>query len=247
MLKNRIGEEVNHERAIVPLISFDRKTKVFRCVGTAFFVNSSGLFITAKHVLFDNKDNMFEMIFGLQALSSGILVSRKIIHLCIHDKADIAIGRLEDKAYDGNAIEVAFEPAPHFIVSFNSLEPNDEIMAFGYPRVGKETIDTKTTFKIEGIWSTGVIKEYCPAGASLIRHRCYQTSMHIESGASGGPVFKNNQVVGINSTGWHLEEGEEPLSYITPIDYIFDLQFELDDGQLITVKELVENNFIQTI
>ena len=246
MLKNRIGEEVSHERAIIPLISFNKSRQTFRCIGTAFFVNSSGVFITAKHVLYDSNHKMFEMVMGVQALSTGDIVSRQISHLCIHDTADIAIGKFEDKAYDGNAIEVEYELAPPFILSFQPLEQNDEIMSFGYPRVGRETIGTNTTFNITGIWTSGVVKEYCPNGGFLLQNRCYQTSMHIESGASGGPVFKNSQVVGINSTGWHLEEGQEPLSYITPIDYIFDLQFELENGQLVTVKELVEQNFIQT-
>ncbi len=212
----------------------------------SFFCKFKGVFITAKHVLYDAKEKMFEMILGVQALSSGIIVSRQISHLCIHNTADIAIGKFEDKAYDGNAVEVKYEPAPPFITSFKPLDPGDEIMSFGYPRVGKETFETKTTFNITGIWTSGLVKEYCPDGSPLVRNRCYQTSMHIESGASGGPVFKNNLVVGINSTGWHLEEGQEPLSYITPIDYIYDLQFKLENGQILTVKQLVENNFIQS-
>lgn len=246
MLKNRIGKDINDEQAIIPLITFNKNRRTFRCIGTAFFVNSSGVFITAKHVLYESNDKIFEMIMGVQVLSTGENVSRKISHLCIHDTADIAIGKFEDKAYDGNAIEIEYELAPPFILSFQPLEINDEIMSFGYPRVSKETIDTKTTFNITGIWTSGVVKEYCPKGGFLLRSRCYQTSMHIEYGASGGPVFKNGQVVGINSTGWHLEEGQEAISYITPIDYIFDLQFELENGQLVTVKELIEQNFIQT-
>lgn len=246
MLKNSIGEEVNHEQAIIPLISFNKRTRTFRCIGTAFFVNSSGVFITAKHVLYDSNDKMFEMIMGVQALSTGTIVSRQISHLCIHDTADITIGKFEDKAYDGNAIEVEYEPPPPFILSFQPLELNDEIMSFGYPRVQKEAVDTKTTFKFTGIWTSGIIKEYCPDGGFLLRNRCYQTSMHIENGASGGPVFKKSYVVGINSTGWLLEEGQEPLSYITPIDYIYDLQFEFESGKLVTVKELIDQNLIQT-
>jgi S1-C subfamily serine protease len=214
--------------------------------GHGFFINSSGVFITAKHVLYNEKNKMFEMILGVCALSTGRIVSRPISYLCVHNTADIAIGKFENKAYDGNAIEVEYESAPGFILSFKLLEQHDEIISFAYPRVGKDTVDTKTTFNINGIWTSGIVKEYCPGGGFLLQNRCYRTSMLIESGASGGPVFKDSQVVGINSTGWDLEPGGEPLSYITPIDYIYDLQIESENGQIVTVRELVEQNSIQT-
>lgn len=189
---------------------------------------------------------MFEMIMGIQTLSNKESVTRDISHLSIHPQADIVLGRLGNLARDGKANEVMYEPAPPFILSFNKLDINDNIMAFGYPRVEKEVVGTETTFKFTGVWSEGLVKDFCPDGSPLLKNsRCYQTSMHIESGASGGPVFKNSLVVGINSTGWHLEEDEEPLSYITPIDYICDLQFELKDSQVVTIKELVKNKFIQ--
>lgn len=77
----------------------------------------------------------------------------------------------------------------------------------------------------------------------MVRNRCYQTTMTIEHGASGGPVLKNDLVVGINSSGMDLPEGEIPISFITPIDLILDLSVPNGD-QLISIKELVTNGSI---
>ena len=243
MLKNSSGNIIENEQAIFPLISFDSKQAKFKCIGTAFFFNSLGWFVTAKHVLFSNNSKMFEMIMGVQTLSTGVRVLRLITHLSIHPSADIAIGKL-GVARDGKALEVPHELAPTFSLSFKKLEPNDKVIAFGYPRTTKNIEGTETTFSLLGRWTEGEVKEFLPNGSTLLKNKCYQTSMYIDTGASGGPVFKNNIVVGINSTGWDLEEGIEPLSYITPIDLVLELQVHIDDDRTVPVKYLIDAKHI---
>ena len=147
-------------------------------------------------------------------------------------------------ATDGNAIPVDYELSPIFKISYNILDPADKIIAFGYPCTEKIVNDTKTTFNFTGIWSQGAIIDYHPDGSPLVRNRCYQTSMKIDTGASGGPAFKNNYVVGLNSSGWDVEKHEEPLSYITPIDYLNDLSFEVEENIYKSVEELIKMKVI---
>src|SRR5688572_11506266 len=93
MLSNSIGQ-VNNEQAIFPLISFDKTTSSFRCLGTAFFIHQDGWFVTAKHNLFDKNNNAHPMMMAVQSLTDSTRITREITHLCVHPEADIVIGQL---------------------------------------------------------------------------------------------------------------------------------------------------------
>lgn len=69
--------------------------------------------------------------------------------------------------------------------------------------------------------------------------------MQMDSGASGGPVLKNLYIVGVNSSSFTLPKGKEPISFITPIDYILDLHRKAD-GKLMSIRKLVEKGHIKT-
>jgi S1-C subfamily serine protease len=242
MFTNKWGHTIEHAQAVFPLISFDKKHTKYKCVGTGFFINPTGWFVTAKHVLLNNNDDVYEMIMGLQTLSTNTSVLRIVTHLSIHPTADIAIGKL-GIARDGNAQEVEYELTPIFNLSFKKLETNDEIIAFGYPRTTKEVDGRLVTFNFVGKWTKGFVQSFYPEGSPLVRNKCYQTSMFLDTGTSGGPVFKNDLVVGINSSGWDIE-GDEPLSFITPIDLLLDLQVAIDDTTILSVEDLIKLRYI---
>lgn len=85
---------------------------------------------------------------------------------------------------------------------------------------GKEIYPEVPIFPLitfEGSWSEGTVTNYHEQGFSLLKNKCFETNMKIESGASGGPVLINDIVVGVNSTGYDFHEEEVPLSFITPI------------------------------
>ena len=71
MLKNLHGQEINHELAIFPIISFIKNRRVFKCLGTGFFIHPMGWFVTAKHVLLDSKDDLYENLMAVQSLTTG--------------------------------------------------------------------------------------------------------------------------------------------------------------------------------
>ena len=98
-------------------------------------------------------------------------------------------------------------------------------------------------FTFSGKWATGEIIDFHEEGSPVVRNRCYQTTMLIEHGASGGPVLKNDLVIGINSSGMEVMENEIPISFVTPIDLILDLSVPNGKGT-ITIKELVEGGSI---
>lgn len=61
--------------------------------------------------------------------------------------------------------------------------------------------------------------------------------MIIDSGCSGGPVFKDGWVIGINSTSFDVSAEDAPVSFITPVEYLLDLQVPFENN-LTPVKDL---------
>ena len=117
-------------------------------------------------------------------------------------------------------------------------------MTFAFPRTEKRDLnETQQEFTFKGQWSSGKVVDYHPNGMTLLKNPCYQTSMNIDHGASGGPVLKGKYVVGVNSTGMKVEEGSDPISFITPIGLIEDIGVRSNIGN-ISVKQLIENGVI---
>jgi len=244
MFKNENEEIIEHERVIFPLLFHDLSKEDFKCIGTAFFINALGWFITAKHVLYNNKGDVLKTIYGIQTLSDGKQVARQLKQISIHPSADIAIGILDD-AFDGSGHPVEYELAPTLELSLAMLSKQDEISSFNFPKSNRTYDQHLVHFKFAGLWTKGKIEGFMPDGSPLVKNACYQTSMHIDTGASGGPVFKGNQVVGVNSSGFELQKGKKPLSFITPVDFILDLNLQDDNGLLVSMDTLIRNNFIK--
>jgi hypothetical protein len=244
MIKNKFEQEIKESQAIFPLICFIREKEAFECLGTGFFVNPAGWFITAKHVLCDRNDNGPRHILAVQTLKNGGQVVREVTHMSFHPSADIMVGKLEDKARDIYAQPTPYEFAPHFNLSFKKLDEGEDIIGYGYPKTVRSISGRAYTFDFTGNWSRGSITEFLEDGSALLQNKCYATTMRIDSGASGGPVFHNNCVVGVNSSSWELPEEDTPLSYVTPVDLISDLLFPLNHERNISVQDLIKINAI---
>ena len=230
------GIEFRNEQGIFPIMVFQSDHQKFRSIGTSFFINGKGVFVTARHVFENELHN--DMIFVMQHLSDNRTVNRVITNLCLHPNADIAVG-LVGKALDPmTAKEVKYEIAPNWRISFKKIENGSKLMSFGYPRANEITNANLTTFEFRGRWAEGSVNDFHPDGISRLKNKCYQANMAIDSGCSGGPVFNDGWVVGINSTSFDISPEETPLSFITPIDYVLDLQINFEN-KLTSIKELI--------
>lgn len=233
---NSNGLEFRNEQGIFPILVFQKSIQKFKCIGTSFFINGLGLFVTARHV-FDDELSDGNMIFVMQNLSDHKTVNRVVTNLCIHPTADIVVGSVGIARDPMSAKEVPFEIAPNCRLSFKPMENGTELMGFGYPKANEITNANLTTFEFRGRWAQGIIEDFHPAGLSRLKNRCYQTNMIIDSGYSGGPVFKDGWVVGINSTSFDVSVDDAPVSFITPVEYLLDLQLPFEN-KLISIKEL---------
>ena len=234
--------ELQDEKGIFPLYVFERDKKNFRCIGTTFFLNGLGIFVTARHVFANELKNDTD-IFVLQNLSTKQFVARKVTHLRIHPTADIAIGQLGVALDPMTATPVNFEIAPNCRVSFAALKNGTKLSGFGYSKTDKTVDGNPTTFTIKGTWAKGTIEDFHQDGFSMLKNSCYQTNMEMNSGCSGGPVFSDGCVVGINSTSFDRPDDTSPLSFITPIGYVLPLQVDIND-ELITVEEMIKRGAI---
>jgi hypothetical protein len=136
------------------------------------------------------------------------------------------------KRYSGELVFRAALP-----VSLTPAAINDRIATLAYPRM---TISETNVGKFICDRYEGQILEYLPDGTGRLRSPCFLTNMEIKSGSSGGPVLRDNHVIGVNSRSFDMDATEEPISFITPIRQIFDLILKESDGTTTSIQELMD-------
>jgi hypothetical protein len=228
---------------IFPLITFDPDKKIWKCLGTGFFINPIGAFISAKHVFMDSDGKMQKTLYSAHEPTDGEPYIRTIRQIVVHPDADILIGLLGKKRIKNENFDAG--ESQFCKIDFELLNNGDEICTLAFPNSQREDLnESEVEFTFTRRLSKGKVIDYHDR-SPVVENRCYQTNMKVDSGASGGPVFKNGYIIGVNSSGYSLAEGEEPLSFITPIDYILDLEVK-EKNKMVAVKELVEKGFIKT-
>ncbi|GAB1254095.1 S1 family peptidase [Desulfovibrio falkowii] len=248
----KAGEAVTYQdagQAIFPLMK-EARDGTMDLIGTAFFIHYQGIFVTAKHVLMDiydqEKQEVTHGIFAIQILPDNHVVQRTLTDFTIHNGADVAIGRLHPMTHNktgqfltNNVVCLSFEP----------LKKGDSVITYAYPNTvvqQKEKDGEPNKAFLWPLFYGGVVVEEYPNGRDkvMLPNPCYQTSMTIHGGASGGPVFNAaGKVCGINSTGY---PDMLDVSFISRINEILPLQANgicLSEGAeptQVSVMQLIE-------
>jgi S1-C subfamily serine protease len=229
---------------VFPIVTYNPETEKWKCLGTGFFISPVGAFITAKHLFMDSDNKMESTLLGIQNVNDKEYHVRSVKKLIAHKNSDIIIGILGKRRIKSKDVEP--ELSKYSVLDLEPLENGDEIYTYSYPNtLSEDLVDNAKEFTFTGTFSKGKVIDYHENGSPVVRNRCYQTNMKIDSGASGGPVFKKGYIVGVNSSSFSLSDDDEPISFITPIDYILDLIVE-ENGKKISVRELIKNGFIKT-
>jgi hypothetical protein len=125
-----------------------------------------------------------------------------------------------------------------------------EIVSQAFGGSGVHKSDGKIRVEARESLFDGKLVRYYPYGrdASTMPWPCYETSMRITAGASGGPVFHGDRgtVFAINTSSM---EGNDNISFVTPIDVILDAEFDSvrgPDGSMLPrrIRELAEKGWI---
>jgi len=194
-------------------------------LGTGFFITTTGLFVTARHVLLDTFDShgVERYPIGIvQILPEGLYIQRPILRCTSHRKADVAVGVAAPmkRKQDGKPLI-----NPVLTLTFVPPDLDARVVTFAYPKHANEILDNAQIISLMPTWYDGDVKEYYPTGRDrvLLPAPCYRTSIIIHGGASGGPVFsRSGCVFGVNSTGI---DGTD-ISFVSRINEIFSLTIE---------------------
>jgi hypothetical protein len=227
------------EHAIFPIISFNPDSKVWSCLGTGFFINQVGGFVTAKHIFLNDRGDFEKTMYGVHNTGTNYHLRPVKNSVVMHKEADLLIGQLGMRREKNK--DLASEPSLFLSFDFKKLNKGDSISSFAFPNTSTTANKDNTfDFEFQGVQNNGEIIDFHKT-TSRLKHRCYQTNMVIDGGASGGPVLRAGHIVGFNSTSMGgLIDGGEPISFITPIDFILDLKV-MDKGSEVSIDSLFKN------
>lgn len=193
--------------------------------------------MTAKHNLFDKNGNLFENLGVYHFLPDNHYILRTIRKLTYSNDYDIAYLLPEEIKYKGTELVLS----PSLILTNSTPEPGDQLGTYGFPNSKMDNMRADFNPK----FYKGNCMEFHPHGFSLLKNPCYQTSILIMGGASGGPVFdKNGKVFALCSTGYDLIDGEENISFVTPISPSFSMTIEDGKSEPTTINDLIQRNII---
>jgi hypothetical protein len=232
VLKDENGREINALEPVFPILTGDTEEKKFECVGTGFFVNSNGLFVTAKHVIEDKEGVLLNPFFAIQTVD-GRHFTRYRKCLVRHPTADIAFGCFSDRFYERKNYYEQKILGKAYRMSLDKIKVTDKFLTFAFPesKVVEEADGEYGLF--DGTWEQGEVIEYLPNGNGMhLKDECYRTNHKLPGGSSGGPVIKNGVAVGVNSTAFPSEPGKIEVSYITPIRKLLEIDFPVDQVKL---------------
>ena len=239
---SKSGEE-SANKAVVPLISQDRSSGDIFFIGTAFYISGSGILITAKHHLFDKEGELFDNLGVYHFLPNDHYILRPIRKGVYSKESDIACCLPEQILHHGTDIV----SSPSLVLTNELPEEGDQLCTYGYPDSRIAKIDEATIANFTSEFYLGTRGEFHSNGFSLLKNPCFQTTIKIKSGASGGPVFdKSGHVFAVSSTGFDLgnDEGEN-ISFVTPIlPSLITMALEDGAGNIYTVPELIKKGFI---
>ncbi|NOH82102.1 trypsin-like peptidase domain-containing protein [Vibrio sp. RE86] len=230
------------ERAIFPILKkshFGSDGKV-EFLGSGFFIAYDGWFITAKHVLtdvLDEKGNLIAPITVFQIMGDGSYHYRPIQKVWLHEESDICVGKCktgvkpESAPMDQNFMMhegTAILRNAVVSISDNVMEVGSKICTYAYPTsiIQDNTVSLNTGFY------EGEVVEYFPQGRGDYTDiaPCYQTSMHLRGGASGGPVFDM-------STGKAFAVNSSSFGSFTDVSFVHTISAALD----ITIGYVVDD------
>lgn len=218
-------------------------------IGTGFFICNIGVFVTAKHVLMDVLDddgNQVHPIAGIQFFGDNKYIIRPVLRCTSNTESDISVGVLAPANH-----KVTGQPLKNPVLVLTTKPPyiGSDIATFAYPESKLSNLqESIQRLQFQTNAYSGKLEEYHPEGRDsvLLPFPCYRGSMHILSGASGGPVWnEQRRVFGVICTGF---DGTD-IGYFARIDEIIPLwvnDVNLDGVTIekVSVKELVNRKQI---
>jgi S1-C subfamily serine protease len=167
----------------------------------------SGAIIEGKRIL-TNAHVVSDQVF-IQVLRSG--QTKKFtakVEFVAHD-CDLALLSVDDEEFFKNSRPLKIGKSPNL---------RDKVAVYGFPKGGQKLSIT------EGVVSRIEIRSYTHSHYNILS---MQIDAAINSGNSGGPVVKDNEIVGV---AFQTGEGES-LGYAVPVSVIEHFMLDIKDGR----------------
>ncbi len=245
--RTRDGNTTNPGEAVFPIVK--QVGENFESVGTAFFISTEGVFVTAWHVLQDVLDadgRQTRPIGAVQFLPNNEYLVRSVIRCAPHAHSDLAIGVLaraqENETAESlkNKILTLTREVPHI---------DSEIVTYAYPEAEVLREGKKLSMHFRPNYYPGKFEEHYPEGRG--RHKstfpCYQGTVRLESGSSGGPVLdEQGRVFGVNCSSML----DPPTAFFARVEELLELWVSnvklspAENSRDISIHELAQKGHI---
>ena len=248
------GALCDPNEAIFPIFRTDKNGKL-HLLGTGFFITRFGWFVTAKHVLESVISEQATTADGLaivQFLEGNIFHIRPVEAFIAHELADVGVGICAAMSH-----KVTGEPLYNKILTLNTNGPkmSETVWTYAYPGTKVSGLNPQE-ITINPLYYVGSITDYFSKGRDrvMLPFPCYQTSIVLHGASSGGPVFgSKGTVIGVNSTGYEVEEGECNISFVSRISDIMQLtvrdvlRSNEPEPQNVSIRDLVATNDVRVV
>jgi hypothetical protein len=220
-VRDRTGQPVEPHTCIFPIMK-ELGDGTTQLVGTGFFITSLGHFVTAKHVIFDAIDSgtgrQAAPLHAVHFVEGSQVLVRHVLKASYHNMTDVAVGRM-----DFHILNSTGTPLVNRVPVFTITPPRvgSRVVTFAYPESDRIFRRGESgTFR--PLFYSGELLGYSdqPRDRSLVTWPHYTTSIDVQGGASGGPVFdETGRVFGVNCVG-----GIPGLSYMARVADLLPLQ-----------------------
>lgn len=248
VFKREDGSIARPSDCIVPVVHVYRGR--MSLLGTGFFIASGGLLVTARHVLLDvDQDGGVSTVPPsiVQWTEDGKAVLRPLVWVAACGDSDIAIALPPALRRASSGEPLMCKP-----IGLTTRTPEIGETAFTYAYPNTVSVDTpRPAIHFNPSYYIGRVEEHFPAGrdSTMMPWRCYQTSISLHGGSSGGPVFdRYGNVFGVNCSSI---DGAPDVSFVASVVDLLDLPVSIRiEGQrdgMFTVRRLAELDFVRLV
>ena len=200
-------------------------------VGTGCYVTRYGLVLTAAHVLAElTARDTLGAAYVMHRAGESTTHMRRIRSVSWLNEFDIGLAQAD------NFLEtVPEQPLSNRRARLSSRVPQvgESLVTYAYPENAPLDFRGRNSEPlIRADYYDGTVTGHIDAGQRpRLQYFHIETSVHVRSGASGGPVFDSRgYVIGIASSGWDFGEAAdvEPLSSVTLVRDLASLTVPLN-------------------